>query len=127
MAQLSREKGKAGEREAAHEISRLFNVQARRGQQFCGGPESPDVVGLPGVHVEVKRAEKAATLRLAGTSRQRMRAERAAPRPSPEQPALAGRRQTRRSPAAGDATLLDDDGNLVTKGTSNVSDPSAED
>jgi hypothetical protein len=32
--------------------------QARRGQQYCGGPGSPDVVGLPGVHVEVKRAEK---------------------------------------------------------------------
>jgi len=33
MAQLSREKGKVGEREAAAEISRLFNVAARRGQQ----------------------------------------------------------------------------------------------
>lgn len=58
MAQLSREKGKIGEREAAAEIGRIFNVQARRGQQFAGSPESPDVVGLPGVHVEVKRAEK---------------------------------------------------------------------
>jgi len=58
MSLLSREKGKVGEREAAAEISRLFNVQARRGQQYCGGPGSPDVVGLPGVHVEVKRAEK---------------------------------------------------------------------
>lgn len=57
MSITSRNKGKAGEREAAAEISRLFCVNARRGQQFRGGPDSPDVVGLPGVHVEVKRAE----------------------------------------------------------------------
>ncbi|MCI0351537.1 MAG: hypothetical protein L0Z53_19105 [Acidobacteriales bacterium] len=56
---MSREKGKEGEREAAKEISRLFGVSARRGQQFCGGPGSPDIVcDIPGVHWEVKRAEK---------------------------------------------------------------------
>jgi len=33
-------------------------VEARRGVQFQGGPDSPDVVGLPGVHVECKRCEQ---------------------------------------------------------------------
>lgn len=31
---------------------------ARRGQQFSGSPDSPDVLGLPGHHVEVKFTEK---------------------------------------------------------------------
>ena len=54
----SRRKGARGELEAAAEIQRLFRVAARRGQQFCGGPESPDVVAeIPGVHFEIKRAE----------------------------------------------------------------------
>jgi hypothetical protein len=31
---------------------------ARRGQQFSGGPDSPDVMGgIPGTHAEVKRTE----------------------------------------------------------------------
>lgn len=54
----SKDKGKRGEREAAAKLSELFGVQCRRGQQFSGGPESPDVVGLPGIHVEVKRTER---------------------------------------------------------------------
>lgn len=29
----------------------------RRGVQYHGGPDSPDIVGLPGIHVEVKRVE----------------------------------------------------------------------
>lgn len=53
----SRNKGKRGEREASKELARLFHVEARRGQQFQGSPDSPDVVGLPGIHVEVKRVE----------------------------------------------------------------------
>ena len=53
------DKGKRGEREAAREIARVLGVEARRGQQFAGGPDSPDVVhGLDGVHFEVKRTEK---------------------------------------------------------------------
>src|ERR1700761_9126833 len=31
---------------------------AKRGQQFHGGPDSADVVGLPGHHVEVKFTDK---------------------------------------------------------------------
>lgn len=54
----SREKGKRGERELAKALSRLLGVDARRGQQFSGSPESPDVVGVPGIHVECKRTEK---------------------------------------------------------------------
>lgn len=41
----------------ARELARLFGVQSCRGRQFKGGPDSPDVLGLPGVHVECKRAE----------------------------------------------------------------------
>lgn len=50
-------KGKAGEREAA-ELLRAYGFEARRGQQFSGGGDSPDVVhNIPGIHVEVKRTE----------------------------------------------------------------------
>jgi Holliday junction resolvase len=53
----SRTKGKVGEREWA-EFLRLYGFDARRGQQFSGGNESPDVVcdGLP-IHWEVKRVQ----------------------------------------------------------------------
>lgn len=55
----SNRKGKAGERDAAHELNRTFpGIAVRRGQQYHGGPDSPDVVGLPGCHVEVKRCER---------------------------------------------------------------------
>jgi hypothetical protein len=52
-------KGKAGEREAAKRLAELFNVEARRGQQYHGGPDTPDVwADIPGVHFEVKRTEE---------------------------------------------------------------------
>lgn len=57
MGKMSREKGKRGEREVAA-ILRDFGYDAKRGQQFKGGPNSPDVLGLPGVHIEVKRVER---------------------------------------------------------------------
>ena len=54
----SRNKGKRGEREAAAELTRLFNVEARRGRQFQGSDDSPDVlVDIPDLHFEVKRCE----------------------------------------------------------------------
>ena len=55
---MSRQKGKRGEREAAAELAVVFACDARRGVQFQGGPDSPDVV-LEGVnvHVEAKRVE----------------------------------------------------------------------
>lgn len=57
MSRMSRNKGKAGEREAAELLRNHGFGGARRGMQFRGGPDSPDVVGLPGHHVEVKRCE----------------------------------------------------------------------
>jgi len=53
----SREKGKRAEREAAALI-REYGYDARRGVQYAGGPDSPDVVGLPGIHLEVKHVER---------------------------------------------------------------------
>ena len=59
MGRASRDKGKRGEREAASELGALLGVDARRGAQHKGGPDSPDVV-LDGVaiHVEAKRSER---------------------------------------------------------------------
>lgn len=55
----SRAKGAAAEREAAKEWARVMGCTARRGQQFSGGKESPDVVqSIAGIHLEVKRVER---------------------------------------------------------------------
>lgn len=54
----SREKGKRGEREFASELRKYGFENARRGVQYAGGPDSPDVVGVDGVHFEVKRTER---------------------------------------------------------------------
>lgn len=54
----SRQKGAAAERELATLLVERGYVRARRGQQFKGGAESPDVVGLDGFHVECKRVEQ---------------------------------------------------------------------
>ena len=53
----SRNKGKTGERELAAKLREL-GFEARRGQQFCGANGDADVVGLPGIHIEVKRTER---------------------------------------------------------------------
>ncbi len=54
----SREKGKRGERQWREELRETGNP-ARRGQQFSGSPDSPDVIcdGLPWAHFEVKHVE----------------------------------------------------------------------
>ena len=57
MAINSREKGRRGEIELAHKLEE-FGYNARRGQQFSGANGDPDVIGLPGVHIECKRVEK---------------------------------------------------------------------
>jgi hypothetical protein len=55
----SRQKGARGEREARDAMKEILLCEARRGQQFSGGKDSPDVVhSVHGVHVEVKRVEK---------------------------------------------------------------------
>jgi hypothetical protein len=59
MGRMSRQKGKRGERLAAAELGAILGVDARRGVQYQGGPDSPDVVldGVP-IHVEAKRTER---------------------------------------------------------------------
>jgi hypothetical protein len=54
----SRRKGKVGEREFAS-VLRENGFDARRGQQFCGGADSPDVMSeaLRWLHIEVKRVQ----------------------------------------------------------------------
>lgn len=53
----SRQKGAAAEREVAN-LLKSYGYEARRGQQFSGGGDSPDVVApdFP-FHIEVKRVE----------------------------------------------------------------------
>jgi hypothetical protein len=53
-------KGKRGERDWAKWLRDNCNCEnARRGQQYQGGADSPDVVhGIPNTHCEVKRVEK---------------------------------------------------------------------
>lgn len=55
----SREKGKRGEREAAALLT-ANGFPARRGCQFAGSPDSPDVTcqALDRIHFEVKRTQR---------------------------------------------------------------------
>src|SRR6516162_2589686 len=55
----SREKGKRGERQWRDEL-RANGYAARRGQQFSGSPDSPDVIcdELSWLHFEVKAVER---------------------------------------------------------------------
>jgi hypothetical protein len=56
MGSHQRNKGKRGERECAAIISQHWNAtEARRSVQFCGRAGDADLVGVPGVHLEVKR------------------------------------------------------------------------
>jgi hypothetical protein len=57
MGKMSKAKGKRGELELAHWLTGKGHP-ARRGQQFKGGPESPDVIcpSLP-IQIECKRTE----------------------------------------------------------------------
>jgi Holliday junction resolvase len=52
----SRQKGARGEREFSEEL-RKAGHEARRGRQFSGSPDSPDVVTSLPYHFEVKRTE----------------------------------------------------------------------
>jgi hypothetical protein len=53
----SKRKGNTGEREIAA-LLQDYGYTARRGQQYCGTSGDADVVGLPGIHIEVKRVER---------------------------------------------------------------------
>lgn len=57
MGKASRDKGKRGERELAR-LLRDRGYDAHRGAQNKGGPDSPDVDGIPGIHIECKRTER---------------------------------------------------------------------
>ena len=59
MAVNSRRKGAVAERQVAN-ILQDAGLVARRGQQFRGGPDSPDVIceSLPGLHLEVKSRQQ---------------------------------------------------------------------
>jgi Holliday junction resolvase len=52
----SRDKGKRGELEIAH-IMQGYGFDARRGQQFSGLQGDADVVGVPYLHLEIKRVQ----------------------------------------------------------------------
>lgn len=54
----SKRKGADGERELARKLRELGFENARRGVQYQGGQDSPDVVGIDGFHIECKRVEK---------------------------------------------------------------------
>lgn len=58
MSINSKRKGARGERELARKLKDL-GYDCRRSQQYSGlGDSSADVIGLPGVHIEVKRTER---------------------------------------------------------------------
>lgn len=53
----SKRKGKDGELEAAHFFQK-YGFDARRSQQFAGMNGDADVVGVPFLHLEIKRNER---------------------------------------------------------------------
>ena len=55
MSSKSQRKGANGERELAHILRDKYGYEVRRGSVFWG---ESDMVGLPGIHPEVKRVEK---------------------------------------------------------------------
>jgi len=63
MGKASRDKGKRGEREAASAIAQHWNAkEARRAVQFCGRAGDADLAGVPGLHCEVKRYARLASI-----------------------------------------------------------------
>lgn len=64
----SRRKGACAERELAQELSVMFRTEVSRGgRMYARGSESPDIMGLIGLHIEVKRRE---SVNLTGALRQ---------------------------------------------------------
>ena len=53
----SKRKGSNGEREIA-KILRQYGYNAHRSVQYSGANGDADVVGVPGVHIEVKRVQQ---------------------------------------------------------------------
>lgn len=57
MSINSKRKGASGERELASKLKE-YGYDCRRSQQYCGVAGDADVIGLPGIHIEVKRVER---------------------------------------------------------------------
>ena len=53
----SRQKGKRGELELVH-VLKSHDFDVRRGQQYSGASGDADVIGIAGLHIEVKRVER---------------------------------------------------------------------
>lgn len=55
----SKSKGKRGELDIVHSLRDAGFSEVRRTAQYCGNTgDAPDVEGLPGIHIEVKRVER---------------------------------------------------------------------
>ena len=54
----SKQKGKRAELEIAQILRNQGHLDARRGAQYCGINGDADVVGVKGIHIEVKHQEK---------------------------------------------------------------------
>ena len=57
MATNGKRKGKKGELELAHKLKE-YGYDTRRSVQYNGKDGQADVIGLPHIHIEVKRVEK---------------------------------------------------------------------
>jgi hypothetical protein len=58
MGRMSRNKGKGGELEFSKELTWQIDCTARRGRQYSGDPDAPDVkTDIDDLHFEVKRTE----------------------------------------------------------------------
>lgn len=58
IGKASKARGKRAELVLAHKLQEAGFPEARRTAQYCGKAGTSDVVGLPGVHVEVKNVER---------------------------------------------------------------------
>lgn len=59
MAVNSRSKGASAEREIALLMRQCGYANARRSAQYCGNTgDAPDILGVDGLHIEVKRREQ---------------------------------------------------------------------
>lgn len=54
----SNRKGKDGELEFVNIFKGYGFENAQRSQQYCGANHDADVIGIPGLHIEVKRVER---------------------------------------------------------------------
>jgi Holliday junction resolvase len=59
IGKASKRKGATGEREFARYLTEKHGIEASRGVQYQGSPDSPDIIvpSLPKLHFEVKRTE----------------------------------------------------------------------